>query len=129
MDYRTLVNEWKKYPRRWDQSYMRCVHSGIWSLPTSKIEKKIQFFNDWLCRVDKKTAIPQLKEHSQRFGELIQEISALTFLSLALSLASQLGQVGSKQVDCCVRGMLIFFLIMVLLVMLEHTPSRQLPIK
>ena len=76
-----LICEWKKYPWKWDHSYRRSIDSGIWSNPFAHIEEKVQFLNDWLCRVDKKTAIPDIKEHRERFGNLVQEISSLNLLS------------------------------------------------
>ena len=81
MDYQSLIYEWKKYPRKWDNSYRRSIDSGIWNDPLLHIEEKVQFLNDWLCRVDKKTAIPDIKKHRKRFSNLLQEISSLNLLN------------------------------------------------
>ena len=83
MNYQSLIYQWKKYPRKWDNSYRRSVDSGIWNDPLLHTEEKIQFLNDWLCRVDRKTAIPDIEKLKKGFGNLLQEISSLNLLSLA----------------------------------------------
>jgi len=82
MDYQTLIHEWKKYPGKWDNSYRRSIDSGIWNNPLLYMEEKVQFLNDWLCRIDKRTAIPDIKKQRKRLGDLFQEISSLSLLNL-----------------------------------------------
>lgn len=82
MNYQSLICEWKKYPRRWDDSYSRSIDSEIWNDPCSHIEEKVQFLNEWLCRADKKTVIPNTKKYSERFNSLLQEMSSSNLLNL-----------------------------------------------
>jgi len=81
MDCQLLICEWKKYPWKWDSSYRKSIDSGIWNDPISHTEEKVQFLNDWLCRIDKKTTIPDIKKHREKFCNLIQGISSLNLLS------------------------------------------------
>jgi hypothetical protein len=82
MKYQSLICAWEKYPRKWDNSYNKSIESGIWNDPCSYIEEKVQFLNDWLCRVDQKTAIPDIEKPSAEFNDILQEISSLDLLSL-----------------------------------------------
>jgi hypothetical protein len=93
MNYQLLVREWKKYLPKWDRSYNRSTDSEIWNNPLSHIEEKVQFLNDWLCRVDKKTAIPDIKKYSERFDNLLQEFSSQNLLNLTYRKSKQLKQI------------------------------------
>ena len=87
MDYKSLKQEWIRYPRKWDSqnwkySYRRSLDSGIWNDPNSYIEEKIDFLNHWKCRVDRSTAIPDLLEYSENFNNLLESVSSLELLRI-----------------------------------------------
>lgn len=87
MDFKSLIDGWKSYPRKWDDqnwkySYRRSLDSGIWDDPNSYIEEKIDFLNHWKCRVDRSTAIPDLIEYSENFHNLLEGLSSPKLLNI-----------------------------------------------
>jgi len=87
MDYKSLKEGWKRYPRKWDNqnwkySYRRSLGSGIWNDPNSYIKEKIDFLNHWKCRVDRNTAIPDLIEYSKNLNNLLEGVSSFKLLNI-----------------------------------------------
>jgi len=90
VEYRSLVCLWEKYDqtpegelkRDWDTKYKNSIASGIWSDPVSHIKEKVDFLKVFGCRVDGKTAIPDITEHSLSFSNLLQGISTLNLLTV-----------------------------------------------
>lgn len=48
----------------------------------SNIEEKVEFLNAWLCRADRKTVIPDLRECRKEFNSLLHQISPLDLICL-----------------------------------------------
>jgi len=93
MNYQSLEQQWRSYPRKWDTSYIESMASGIWDDPLSHIKEKVQFLNDWLCRVDRQIAIPDIITYSESFNNLLREVSSLDLLSLTNENGDQQKQI------------------------------------
>jgi hypothetical protein len=85
MLFRELYDGWKKYPRKWDKSYKASMVSGIWNAPSEHLDLKVHFLNEWLCRVDIKTAIPYLREQNSAFCNLLGELSSSNLMEHEMS--------------------------------------------
>ena len=99
MNYQSLRDHWNKYDRDsrgqikrgWDTKYAKSIRSGMWAIPVSRINEKIQFLKDWGCiRVP---AISDLVEYSERFATLLQEVASLNLLTITPQIQGQLTQI------------------------------------
>lgn len=99
MDYQSLRRGWNDYPKDYDASYDESIGSGIWDDPLTHINEKIQFLNDWLCRVDRETAIPSIELRSGQFNDFLREIQALNLLSLTPRNSEQVKRIYDLLVE------------------------------
>ena len=101
MEYQSLIDHWKKYDQTpkgeikkdWDTKYKNSIESGIWSDPVSHIKEKVDFLNVFGCRVNGKTAIPDIVEHGVSFNDLLQGTSSLNLLTISHKSLEKLKQI------------------------------------